>query len=317
MIDKVIRLFKMLNAIQANPGITAKELAIKCDTAERTIYRDLRVLDLIAPVTNEGYGKGYTFMGNFSMYPLNFTEQEAMVLSMLPSVVDKHKLPDGFETAYDKVMATHLKEKSRNKDIVQNITDAIQMGMPAYKEETTQNFLFDILQAILGHKTIEAVYHTQSRNTETKRSIDPYYLVPRDKRFYLIGFCHRAQAIRTFRLSRFKAVDVTNLTYSKGDFSIKQYLKNTWSIERGEEHIQFKVKFSPAIARYIKEEELFVRPKMRDLPNGSLIFEVTLNHDREFLNWVYQYGPNAEILEPKSYRETMKEQLQAWMNVYK
>lgn len=62
MIDKVIRLFKMLNAIQANPGITAKELAVKCDTAERTIYRDLRVLDLIAPITNEGYGKGYTFI---------------------------------------------------------------------------------------------------------------------------------------------------------------------------------------------------------------------------------------------------------------
>lgn len=316
MIDKIIRLFKMLNAIQANPGITAKELAVKCDTTERTIYRDLRVLDLIAPVTNEGYGKGYTFMGNFSMFPLNFTEQEAMVFSMLPSVVEKDKLPEGFVTAYDKVMATHLKEKFRSKDIIQNITDAIQMGVPAYKEDTIQNFLFDILQAILGNKTIEVVYHTQSRNTETKRLIDPYYLVPRDKRFYLIGFCHQAQEIRTFRLSRFREVDVTNQKYEKGEFSIKQYLKNTWSIERGNENIQFKLKFSPAVARYIKEEEMFVKPKMRDLPDGSLMFEVTLNHDREFLNWVYQYGPNVEILEPASYRETMKEQLQAWMNIY-
>ncbi|ULL13799.1 WYL domain-containing protein [Paenibacillus sp. H1-7] len=71
-----------------------------------------------------------------------------------------------------------------------------------------------------------------------------------------------------------------------------------------------------AVARYIKEEEMFVKPKIKDLPDGSLMVEVTLNHDREFLNWVYQYGPNAEILEPKSYRKTMKEQLQAWMNIY-
>jgi predicted DNA-binding transcriptional regulator YafY len=316
VIDKVIRLFKLINAIQAHPGITAKELALKCDTAERTIYRDLRALDHIVPVINEGYGKGYTFMGNFAMYPLNFTEQEAMVFSLLPSVVDKDKLPEGFDTAYDKVMATHLKEKSRSRDIVQNITDAIQMGLPAYKEDNPQNFLFDILQAILGHNSIEAVYHTQSRNTETERLIDPYYLVPRDQRFYLIGYCHRAQTIRTFRLSRFRAVTVTSRTYEKGDFSIRHYLKNTWSIERGEDNIHFKVKFSPAVARYIKEEEMFVRPNMKDLPDGSLLFEVTLNHDREFLNWVYQYGPNAEILEPKAYREAMKEQLQAWMELY-
>lgn len=180
MTDKIIRLFKILQAIQAKPGITAKELADKCDTTDRTIYRDLRVLDHIAPITNDGYGKGYTFVGNFAMFPLNFTEQEALVFSMLPSVIDKDKLPDGFDSAYDKVMATHLKEKSRNKDIIQNITEAIQMGMPAYKEDSP-NFLFPIIQAILGQKTIETVYHTQSRNEQTKRMINPYYLVPRDQ----------------------------------------------------------------------------------------------------------------------------------------
>ncbi|WP_317628396.1 hypothetical protein [Paenibacillus darwinianus] len=30
------------------------------------MYRDMRILDLIAPITNEGYGKGYRFVGNFA-----------------------------------------------------------------------------------------------------------------------------------------------------------------------------------------------------------------------------------------------------------
>ena len=93
-------------------------------------------------------------------------------------------------------------------------------------------------------------------------------------------------------------------------------MKNTWSIERGEEQIHFKVKFSPDVARYIKEEEMFVRPKMKDLPDGGLLFEVTLNHDREFMNWVSQYGPDAEILAPVSYRERMKERLEQWRKLY-
>jgi hypothetical protein len=57
---------------------------------------------------------------------------------------------------------------------------------------------------------------------------------------------------------------------------------------------------------------MFVRPRMTDQKDGSLLFEVTLNHDREFLNWVYSYGPNAEILEPKSYRDKMRKQLERW-----
>jgi predicted DNA-binding transcriptional regulator YafY len=315
MTEKLIRWFRIVYAIQAKPGITAKELADKCEATERTIYRDLRTLDVLVPLTNEGYGKGYTFMGDFAVYPLNWTEQEAMVFSLLPSVVDQSKLPPGFDTAYDKVMASHFKQKSRNKEIVQNIADIIQMGTPAYKEDNP-NFLFPLIQAILTQKTLKTVYHTQSRNELTERFMDPYYLVPRDQRFYLIGFCHLAGDVRTFRLSRFRDVHLTALIFDKNHFNIKQYLKNTWSIERGEEQIHFKVKFSPKVARYIKEEELFVRPKMTDLKDGSLLFEVTVNHDREFLNWVYQYGPDAEILEPVSYRKMMREKLQRWMGLY-
>ncbi|GGG01442.1 helix-turn-helix transcriptional regulator [Paenibacillus abyssi] len=316
MIDKVIRIFNITNAIQANPGISAADLALKCDVNIRTIYRDLDILSLIAPVTNEGRGTGYRFMGKFFLYPLNFSEQEALVFSLLPSVVDKDKLPPGFDTAYDKVMATHFKEKSKQNSLIENITDIIQMGTPAYRQESP-NYLQPIIQAILEQKTIDTVYHTQYRNETTNRKINPYYLVPRDQRFYLIGYCHLKQAIRTFRISRFQNVDITGHSYDKGDFNIKQYLKNTWSIDRGDKNTTFKVRFSSEVARYIKEEELFVHPRMKDQKDGSLIFEVTVNNEKEFINWILHYGPNAEILEPQSVRESLKQQLSQWVEMYR
>ncbi|KIL37217.1 transcriptional regulator [Cohnella kolymensis] len=315
MIDKVIRIFNIINAIQANPGISAADLALKCEVNIRTIYRDLDILSLIAPVTNEGRGTGYRFMGKFFLYPLNFSEQEALVFSLLPSVLDKDKLPPGFDTAYDKVMATHLKEKSRQNSIIEDITDIIQMGTPAYRKESP-NFLQPIIQAILEHKSIHTVYHTQYRNETTERKIDPYYLVPRDQRFYLIGYCHLKQDIRTFRISRFQKVDNTGQLFDKGDFNIKKYLKNTWSIDRGEKNITYKVRFNADVARYIKEEELFVHPRMKDQKDGSMIFEVTVNNEKEFLKWILQYGPSAEILEPKSVRESLKLQLSEWIGMY-
>ncbi len=315
--DRLIRLIRIIILIQGKPGILARELAERCETAERTIYRDLELLSVMIPITNLGHGKGYTFVGNFSMYPMNWTDQESLAFSMLPSVIDQVKslLPSGFDSAYEKIMATNNKEKRKNTELVQDVAQIIQLGTPANRENQV-NFLFPIIQAILAEKTIKAMYHTQSRNESTEREIDPYYLVPRDQRFYLIGYCHTAQKIRTFRISRFKGVEMMDQTYDKGDFNIHQYLKHTWSIDRGEENIHFKVKFSADVARYVLEEELFVRPKTTMQLDGSIIFEVTLNHDREFLGWLNQYGPDAEILEPVAYRQAMQEKLSRWMKIY-
>ncbi|ETT60564.1 MULTISPECIES: WYL domain-containing protein [Paenibacillus] len=315
MTDKVIRIFRIINAIQSNPGITAADLAFRCEVNIRTIYRDLEVISHFAPVTNEGRGTGYRFMGKFFLYPLDFSEQESLAFSLLPSVLNPDRIPPGFHSAYDKVMGTHLKEKSRQNGLLENIADIIQMGTPAYRKES-RNFLQPLIGAILEQRSIRTVYHSQSRNATTARKIDPYYLIPRDQRFYLIGYCHLKGAIRTFRISRFEQVEMTASTFDKGNFNIKKYLKNTWSINRGTRNVTFKVRFDPEVARYIKEEELFVQPRMSEECDGTLLFEVTVNNEKEFIKWILQYGPNAEILEPESARERLKEQLEQWLDVY-
>jgi predicted DNA-binding transcriptional regulator YafY len=318
--ERLIRLMRIINLIQSKPGILARELAERCETSERNIYRDIIALHAMnIPISNYGHSKGYAFISNFSMYPLDWTEQEALAFSMLPSVLDQIKslLPEGFESALEKVMGVHKKEKSKRVDILQHVTDIIQMGTPAFRdEEGGASFLYDIIQASLSQSTIRTVYYTQSRDEESKRDIDPYYLVPRDHRFYLIGYCHSAGDIRTFRISRFREVKLLDETFDRGDFNLKAYMKNTWSIERGNEQIRFKVRFHASIARYVKEEELFVKPKLTPQKDGSLLFEVTVNHEREFMNWLSQYGPEAEILEPKAYRDVMKQKLERWRTLY-
>ncbi|MDF2721440.1 MAG: helix-turn-helix type 11 protein [Paenibacillus sp.] len=316
MLDKVLRMFKLIQSIQANPGISAADLAARCEVHIRTVYRDLDALAMITPITSEKRGSGYRFMGKFGLYPLNFTEQEALVVSLLPSVVDQDKLPPGFNSAYDKIMATHRKESSQQSAVIDNISEIIQMGTPAYRPESP-NLLQPIIRSILEQKTIHTIYHTQYRNETTERHIDPYYLVPREQRFYLIGYCHLKQGIRTFRISRFLQAEPTGRQFDKGDFNIKTYLKHTWSIERGDKQTTYKVRFGPDVARYIREEELFVRPRIKDLPDGSLLFEVTVNNEREFLKWVMQYGPSAEIIEPLSARESLRQQLREWVELYR
>ncbi|MHA6534081.1 WCX domain-containing protein [Paenibacillus sp. BAC0078] len=47
-----------------------------------------------------------------------------------------------------------------------------------------------------------------------------------------------------------------------------------------------------------------------------MLFEVTLNNEKEFMKWILQYGSHAEILEPASARIDLKLQLKQWMSIY-
>ncbi|MGG4036356.1 hypothetical protein ABEV74_22075 [Paenibacillus cisolokensis] len=61
----------------------------------------------IVPIHADGNGKDYKFSGNFFLYPLALTDDEAVGLTVVSSIIDEDKLPQGFASAYDKIMATH------------------------------------------------------------------------------------------------------------------------------------------------------------------------------------------------------------------
>nr|WP_277398186.1 WYL domain-containing transcriptional regulator [Neobacillus citreus] len=307
----------IINKIQASPGIKARKLAEICETSERNIYRDLEVLSAAnIPITNEGHSKGYRFIGNFKQYPLNWDEEELKAFTLLPALLSEKYKTKAFISAYEKVMATHIAEQAERNTLISNISRVFQSGKPS--ASSSENDLLQLIsEAVLSSRTIEAIYHTQSRNTTTARKIDPYFLTPRKDRLYIIGYDHKSNEIRTFRLSRFHNVKVLNQKFTKDDINLEKYLQNTWSILRGEKLIRFKVKFSKDVARYVKEEEFNVTPKLTEIHDGSLLFEVTVNDEREIMKWIMQYGPDAEIIDPKEFRTEMKEKLLRWTNIYK
>jgi predicted DNA-binding transcriptional regulator YafY len=315
-LERLIRLLRIIYLIQSAPGIKARELAEICETSERTIYRDIEVISAAnLPIRNQGHNTGYDFIGNFKLYPLDWDKNEFTAFTMIPALLGKEYQTPAFLSAYEKVMATHHAEKAARKTFLSELTKVIQGGRPSATTLET-NQLPTIIEAILSLRTIEAVYHTQSRDETTQRKIDPYYLIPRDNRLYVMGYCHSTNDIRTFRLSRFHHVEILEQTFTKDDLNMQRYLEHTWSIIRGQERIHFKVLFSKNVARYIKEEEFIVTPKLTEQKDGSLRLEVILNDDREFLKWVMQYGPDAEIIEPKKYRIKMKELLRSWIELY-
>jgi hypothetical protein len=83
-----------------------------------------------------------------------------------------------------------------------------RVSFPPYPEDglPLAESLALIRQALAGGQALEMDYYTAGRDVITHRIVEPYRLEERHGVHYLVGFCHRAQAERVFRLDRIRAI---------------------------------------------------------------------------------------------------------------
>jgi predicted DNA-binding transcriptional regulator YafY len=159
-------------------------------------------------------------------------------------------------------------------------------------------------------------YYTMSRKDETRRTVDPYQLCFLNGSFYLIGFCHMRQDIRTFALDRISNLEMTDQCFTvPGDFRMEDFLKSSFGIHRGEpQHI--RIRFDADIAGYIKEKIWHESQRIIDENNDGIVLEIKVAVTEEIKHWIRSWGAHAEVLKPQSLRNEMRSELQAAVKRY-
>lgn len=321
MTDRLIRMMRIITLIQAKPGILARELAERCGNSERTIYRDMDALSSMhIPITHLGHGKGYAFIGNFALYPLDWSDEESTAFSQLRYIMEDIKpvLPEGFESAYEKVIAAEYKQKVEREETIELVRrDAGTNWMERSGSQVEQlSFLTEILEAMLKQKSIQANY-TENSYEETEIMIDPYCLIPLENRFHLIGFCHRFGVIRTYHINGFSSVVRLNQYFSKEQFDLQAFMEQKWSLDQDSLQVEFKVRVSERLMDWMKKEELPFKPNKVERQARCLHFKVAVEQDIGFVRWIMRFEEEAEVIEPHYYREVMRYQLEKWITLYK
>ena len=81
---RVHRLLRLIIQIQGSASLNAKRLAELCETSERNIYRDIKMLEAAGvPVTFDNDTGGYAIRRDFFLRPVDLTLEEAMAMLML------------------------------------------------------------------------------------------------------------------------------------------------------------------------------------------------------------------------------------------
>jgi predicted DNA-binding transcriptional regulator YafY len=197
-----------LELVQAIPGITADRLAGKLGVSERAVRRYVGILrEAGIPIESvRGPHGGYRVGRGLKLPPLMFSAAEA--LSLVMAVLDGHHdandptHPVG--GALGKIMQALPEPVAAQAEAVRRTTAPAPDRAAARPDPGTTATL---VQACSNHRRVRLGYRSEA-GPERVIEVDPWAVVVRHGRWYLLCWSHTADARRAYRIDRVRAVEV-------------------------------------------------------------------------------------------------------------
>lgn len=202
-----------LEVIQNSPGITASRLGERLGVTERAARRYIAILrEAELPIESmSGPGGGYRMGRGLRLAPLMFTAAEAMGLVM--AVLEGHR---------DAADPTELVGGALAK-ILRILPERVASPVRAFREVSAPRAADDtrvnpeltneLIEACTSARRLRLLYRVD-RPQPVAMDLDPWAVVLRHSRWYLLGWSRSRQALRALRIDRIVSIEVSLDTFT-------------------------------------------------------------------------------------------------------
>jgi len=208
-ISPTARALRTLEILQARPGTTADQLATRLGVTGRAARRYVGILrEAGIPVeSTRGPHGGYRLRRGTRLPPVVFTQAEALGLVMAvldgePAAADVGH-PVG--AALGKVIQALPEHVGRQAAALREYASAVPDRGSARPDPATTSAL---VAAVAARRRVLVTYRGKA-GSEWDAEVDPWAVVVRHGRWYLLCHSHRADAVRTYRIDRVRVVEQT------------------------------------------------------------------------------------------------------------
>lgn len=321
-IDRVaaIRMLRLYDAIKRMNYPNLRRLAEEFEVHARTVQRDIADLrDLVgAPIEYDRRRGGYYCRKDFELPSLKLTEGElAAIFVGFRLLVQYRGTPfeEDIEMALDKISAMFPRHISADLSRLVRFISFDVEPVPGVAEEVSRAFRL-INASIESRRKLRITYYSPASNERTIRLIAPYHLRFDDGAWYAIAHCDLRNDIRTFALHRMGEIEETGISFAMpADFTIEDYLGNSWSIMRGAEQ-EVIIRFDPFAARWVRERTYHPSQRMDEAADGSLLMTFTVSGLDEIKRWILQFGGRAEVVAPEGLRVELSKEAASLQKLY-
>ncbi|MGW5116380.1 helix-turn-helix transcriptional regulator [Streptomyces noursei] len=202
------RLLALLLLLQNRGRMTAPELAAELEVSVRTVYRDVEALGASGvPVrADRGPDGGYRLMSGYRTRLTGLTDDEAgaLFLAGVPGPARDLGLGAVLATAQLKVQAALPAELAERTRLIQ---DRFHLDAPAwFRDADPVAHLAPVARAVWEQRVVRT--HYRRWRGEVHRELRPLGIVLKGGIWYLAALVD--EAVRTYRIARFLAVDLTD-----------------------------------------------------------------------------------------------------------
>ena len=211
--ERLSRLLAMVPWLLSHQGVPLEEAAAEFAVPVRQLVKDLELLfvcglpgHLPDDLIEADWEGGYVYVGNAEAIsrPLRLGVDEALALIVgLRTLLDVPGLDD--RDAVSRALAKlEAAAGSAGEPAGSVRVDLDPSSVDAHVLETCED-------ALRRRRRLHLHYLVPHRDETTERDVDPMRLLHVDGRWYLEGWCHRAEGVRLFRLDRIVAIDVLDV----------------------------------------------------------------------------------------------------------
>ncbi len=335
--EQILRQWNLLKTLQTRgEGVPLRRLAEEFGVSERTIQRDFEVLEELGfPIEHEEDHCGKRFWrlpaDFFRTGPLVLGLTEAISLHLAAHFFDPlagTHFAEGLRTILEKIRS-QLPE--RTLDYFRELNETIYVRRTGVTDYSAQaETIRTLTDAAHTRRTVEITYRALWRGAAYSTRYDPYGLVYYDGDLFLVGYSHRAGALRIFKITRVTEALPTDQRFRRpADFSLEENFRASFGIfQPTGEPVEICVRFRGPVAALVEERVWHESQRLEWLPSDQTLFESASDEPDsllasfrlanlvEFKRWIKGYGDMAEILRPAWLRDEMHAELRAAARQY-
>jgi len=312
--DQVTRQWLLLQRLEKPGGATLEELAaflpadFNCHI--RTIRRDLEALEQRFPLYTEhvdGHVR-WKLVEGFNRVPaLQFSATELMALLYsrdLLKPLEGTVIKDSLDSALTKA-ANALPPSA--EEYLHNLQGWFAVGLGPHKRyRQHREVLEQLARAITRHRTVEMRYYTASRDSTTRRKVDPYRLWFAAGALYLIGHCHMRRDVRMFAVDRIRSLAVTNRPCQMPlGFDLGAYVRDALIVMRGQP-TEVALRFDKKTSAWAMDRVWHPSQRATVGKDGCLTLVLQVADTPELVSWVLGFGAGVRVVRPESLREKVR-----------
>ncbi|HVT27775.1 MAG TPA: WYL domain-containing transcriptional regulator [Lacipirellulaceae bacterium] len=307
--------------LQTGPGKNASTLSKACSVGRRTIFRDLQTLrDAGVPVEFDAKAQRYFIQPTSLVPPTDFTADEVFALVALATELGRDQGLPFYDPAYNAAQKLQRSLPAPLQKGVRRTLRAIRIrptrpGILTGKANVYQQ----LVAAIDTRRIVQVEYESLTEWERITTKLRPYQLLFSQHSWYVIGHSSLHKEVRIFNLARIAALEVQRKKFTiPRNFDLDRHLRNAWHLiaDPGRDsHVA--IRFKSLVARNVAEVNWHKTQRIEFMPDGSIIFRVTVSGLSEIAWWILSYGDQAEVLQPARLRHLIAQRARNMADIYK